>query len=254
MPLIKINNKNVNVLELNPEGKSTIVMIHGMFTNSSIFYFNIAPILAKKFRIIMYDLKSHGLSEKVDHGYDLKTLSKDFIDLLEEFKLEKVSIVGYSFGGLIALYIAIYYPEKIERIAIIDSPLTNRDEETDKVLEKYGNEFLELYMKNYSISTNIKPNHKQLEKNRRLYNFLLHETTLPKDLITDEHFTSKENMEKVKHETLLLYGNQSDCLPDGEFLNNSIPKSKFFIGNGDHNIPIQNHVWINEKLSTFFNI
>lgn len=254
MPLIQINNKKVHILELNPEGVDTIIMIHGMFTNSSIFYFNIAPILAKKYRVIMYDLRSHGLSEKIDHGYDLETLSQDFIELLKQFNLNQVDVVGYSFGGLISLYSAIHYSERIKKIAIIESPLTDRDEETEKIIEKYGNEFLEHYMKNYSESTNIKPNNKQLEKNKRLFNYLLHETTMPKDLIKDEFFSSQENMSKVKQKTLLLYGDESDCLPDGKLLNTYIPNSELFIGKGDHNIPIQNHEWINEKLSTFFNL
>ena len=87
MPIIQINNRKTHILELNPEASETIVMVHGMFTNLSIFYFNIAPELAKKYHVVMYDLRSHGLSGKIDNGYDLETLSNDLMDLLRHLNL-----------------------------------------------------------------------------------------------------------------------------------------------------------------------
>ncbi|MCO6564116.1 MAG: alpha/beta fold hydrolase [Apibacter sp.] len=252
MPIIQINNRKTHILELNQGASETIVMIHGMFTNLSIFYFNIAPELAKKYHVVMYDLRSHGLSGRIDKGYDLETLSNDLLELLNHLNLSKVDLVGYSFGGLISLYTAIHHQDKIKKIAIIDSPITDKNGDTELILEKYGNEFIEHYMKNYSISTNITPNNKQLEKSKKLFDFLLHETSMPQDLIKDKEFSSEKNMSLIKNKTLLLYGNESDCLPDGKFLNSYIPNSTLFTGTGDHNIPIQNPEWINEKLSEFF--
>ncbi|WP_128330391.1 alpha/beta fold hydrolase [Apibacter sp. HY039] len=254
MPIVEINNKKVHILELNKEASETIVMIHGMFTNSSLFYFNIAPELAKKYHVLLYDLRSHGLSEKIDQGFDLKSLSSDLIHLLNFYNLSQVDLVGYSFGGLITLYSAIHYPERIKKIAIIESPITDKDGDTEKVIEKYGNEFLEHYMQNYSVSTKIVPNKRQLEKNKKLFDYLMHETSMPDDLIKDRYFSSKENMNSVNQESLLLYGMQSDCLPDGKILKNYIPNVTFFEGEGDHNIPIQNPEWIKKKLADFFNV
>ncbi|MDR2122919.1 MAG: alpha/beta hydrolase [Flavobacteriaceae bacterium] len=252
MPLIPINNKKVFVLELNPEASEAIVLIHGMFTNMSIFYFNIAPKLAEKYHVVLYDLRSHGMSEKVDHGYSLKALSQDLLDLMDVLNLSKVDLVGYSFGGLISLYTAIHFPEKIKKIAIIDTPTTNKDGDIENILEKYADVYLGNYVGDYTASTNIIPNNKQLQKSKKLFDYLLYTSSLPQDSVLDKNFSSKENMNLVKHETLLLYGNKSDCLPDGEFLNAHIPNSILQVGEGDHNIPIQNFEWIIEKLHTFF--
>ncbi len=252
MPIIQLNNKKVHILELNPEASETIVMIHGMFTNSSIFYFNIAPELAKKYHVVLYDLRSHGLSEQIDHGYNLKNLSQDLLDLLDFMKLSQVDLVGYSFGGLIAMYTAIHFPEKVKKLAIIESPITDRDGQADNIVEKFGNEFLDHYMQNYSISTNLVPSKRQLEKNKKLYNYLLHETSMPQDLSKDKRFSTEENMNRIQQKTLLLYGDDSDCLPDGKFLETCISDCVIFTGKGDHNIPVQNPEWINKKLKEFF--
>jgi pimeloyl-ACP methyl ester carboxylesterase len=50
----------------------------------------------------MYDLKSHGMSERFLDGYDLENMSSDLMGLIDHLQLEKVHLAGYSFGGLIA--------------------------------------------------------------------------------------------------------------------------------------------------------
>ena len=54
MPIITINNKKVHVQELNKGAEDTVVLIHGMFSNLSIYYFNIAPILAQHFHVAAF--------------------------------------------------------------------------------------------------------------------------------------------------------------------------------------------------------
>jgi esterase len=98
-----------------------------MFSNLSVYYFNIAPLLATKYHVVLYDLKSHGMSEKVLEGYDLESMTNDLIALMEALNLQQVHLGGYSFGGLIALKMAIRFPERIKKLAIIEAPDPNDD-------------------------------------------------------------------------------------------------------------------------------
>ena len=75
-------NVRLHVQELNPEGKETIIMVHGMFSNLAVYYFNIAPMLAKHFRVVLFDMKGHGMSEKIPTGYDLTSMTTDLRDLI----------------------------------------------------------------------------------------------------------------------------------------------------------------------------
>lgn len=115
MPIITVNNRKVHIQELNKGAEQTLVLIHGMFSNLSIYYFNIAPILAQHFHVVMYDLKSHGMSERVLEGYDLENMSSDLIALMDHLQLQKVHLLGYSFGGLIALKTALRVPQRVEK-------------------------------------------------------------------------------------------------------------------------------------------
>src|ERR1700753_2900134 len=103
MPVIKIREREVHYQELNKGAARSVVLVHGMLGNLAVYYFRIAPLLAEYFHVVLYDLKSHGLSEKVRDGYDLDSMSDDLFGLMEVLQLRKVLLAGYSFGALIAL-------------------------------------------------------------------------------------------------------------------------------------------------------
>ncbi|HTF28129.1 MAG TPA: alpha/beta fold hydrolase, partial [Flavitalea sp.] len=155
MPIIKINNRDVHIQELNKEATETVLLIHGMFSNLSVYYFNIAPILAEHFHVVMYDLKSHGMSERTLHGYDLNSMTDDLYALMETLDLNTVHLAGYSFGGLIALKMALRFPEKLKKLAIIEAPDPS-DEKARGIIDDYSREFLEHYVENFTDTTKVK--------------------------------------------------------------------------------------------------
>ncbi len=250
MPIVPINNKGIHILEMNREASQTIVMIHGMFTNVSVFYFNIAPELAKHYHVVMYDLRSHGMSERVDSGYNLEAMAEDLDALIDVLDLGRVHLVGYSYGGLIALKAAMMFPEKINKIAVIESPKPDEGE-TPEILHKFGNEFIDQYLNNYETTTHLKPGKRQIEKNKKLFEYLFNQTTIKEDFELDNDLFDLIANDPIQNETLLLYGKSSDCINAGDFLNEYIPKSVLFKGEGDHNLPVQVPDWIADRLIEF---
>jgi pimeloyl-ACP methyl ester carboxylesterase len=98
-------------------------MVHGLFTSLAVYALTIAPPLAVSHRVVLYDLRGHGLSERRDEGYTPEMLARDLIDLMDERGIPRAGIVGYSYGGAVALYAALHYPERISRLALIDAML-----------------------------------------------------------------------------------------------------------------------------------
>jgi proline iminopeptidase len=100
--------------------------------------------LAKNRRVIYYDQRGQGRSELIkdrrklgyeDHVADLETLRR-------HFKLEKLTLIGNSWGGLLASLYAVAHPERVERL-ILDSPasptrdlLAQMEEEIRRRMEK----------------------------------------------------------------------------------------------------------------------
>ncbi|WP_257667606.1 alpha/beta fold hydrolase [Parapedobacter tibetensis] len=250
MPVIKVNGLAIHMQELNPQGTLTVVLIHGMFSNLSVYYFNIAALLAQHFHVLMYDLRSHGLSEEVNSGYGLADMSDDFKGLLDYLHLPEVYVVGYSFGGLIALKSALRFPDRVKRLAIIDTP-DPADQQTRDVINVYSREFLENYIANYTDTTRFSMGKRQLEKNHRKYEFLFHQTTMKADMLRDQHFMEAENLGAIRH-ALLIYGKQSNCLHAAKKLQERLGDSTLQLLDGDHNIPIQQPDAVGSALVKYF--
>lgn len=252
MPVIEVNNRGVHIQELNKGAAETVLLVHGMFSNLSIYYFNIAPILAKHFHVVMYDLKSHGLSERTENGYDLNSMTDDLVGLLDSLGINKVHLAGYSFGGLIALKMAARFPEKVKKLAVIEAPDPN-DDKTRDIIDDYSREFLEHYVTNFTDTTKVKMGKRQMERNHRMYEYLFHETSIKSDMILEKEFFSADEISDIEQDTLLLYGSQSNCLGAGKKLKTKMRGAALLEVNGDHNIPIQEPVGIGNIMETFFN-
>ncbi|MGU3376577.1 alpha/beta fold hydrolase [Chryseobacterium sp. M5A1_1a] len=250
MPIITVNNRQVHIQELNKGAEQTVVLIHGMFSNLSIYYFNIAPILAQHFHVVMYDLKSHGMSERFTDGYDLENMSSDLIGLMDHLQLEKVHLVGYSFGGLIALKTALQYPDRVNQLVVMEAP-DPQDEKARNIIDEYSKEFLEHYVTNFTDTTKVQMGKRQMEKNHRMYEFLFNQTSIKADMIKEKHFLEEAHFNELTASTLLLYGADSNCRPTGEWLQSQISESELELISGDHNIPIQEPQLIAETIAQF---
>lgn len=250
MPIISVNDKKVHIQELNKGAEQTVVLIHGMFSNLSIYYFNIAPILAKHFHVVMFDLKSHGMSERFTDGYDLENMSSDVLALMDVLNIEKAHLVGYSFGGLISLKTALKAPNRINQLVVIEAP-DPQDEKARNIIDEYSKEFLEHYVANFTDTTKVQMGKRQMEKNHRMYEFLFNQTSIKADMIKEKHFLSEVDFSELKPSTLLMYGEDSNCRPTGEWLNTQIENSELRLIQGDHNIPIQEPVLIAETIAHF---
>lgn len=251
MPVINVETRAVHVQELNKGAAETVLLVHGMFSNLSIYYFNIAPILAKHFHVVMYDLKSHGMSEKIADGYDLNSMTDDLSALLDQLELSSVHLAGYSFGGLISLKMAARFPDKVKKLAVIEAPDPN-DDKTRDIIDEYSREFLEYYVQNFADTTKSKMGKRQMEKNHRMYEYLFHETSIKSDMIRERDFFSATEIDGISQETLLLYGANSNCLEAGKALKKKIKRVELMEVDGDHNVPIQQPVSIGNLMETFF--
>jgi 2-hydroxymuconate-semialdehyde hydrolase len=80
------------------------------------------PELAKNYRVIAPDMVGFGFSERpAGITYDIATWVKQTIGLLDALGLEKAHIVGNSFGGAIALALAIQHPDRVARLVLMGS-------------------------------------------------------------------------------------------------------------------------------------
>ncbi len=97
-----------------------LVLIHGI-TSSSATWERVMPSLARHFTVIAPDLVGHGESDKPRGDYSLGAHASNVRDLLVVLGHERASVVGHSLGGGIAMQFAYQFPERCERLALVDS-------------------------------------------------------------------------------------------------------------------------------------
>lgn len=98
----------------------TLLLIHGI-TSSSHTWDPVIPSLSEHAHVLAPDLLGHGGSDKPAADYSLGALASIVRDLLEHLGLERVTVVGHSLGGGVAMQFAYQYYEFCERIVLVDS-------------------------------------------------------------------------------------------------------------------------------------
>lgn len=96
-------NVNVYVEDLNPEGRETIVFLHGWPGSHELFEYQFNQLAMNGYRCIGLDQRGFGKSDRPLDGYDYDRLSDDVRHVMEALDLEDVTLVGHSTGGAIAI-------------------------------------------------------------------------------------------------------------------------------------------------------
>lgn len=97
-----------------------LLLIHGMAASSGSWR-AVTDRLAGDFRVIAPDLLGHGRSDKPRTDYSLGALAVWLRDLLDELAIERVTVVGQSLGGGIAMQFAHQHRNRCERVVLIGS-------------------------------------------------------------------------------------------------------------------------------------
>ena len=118
MAPISRNNTYFNVVG---SAETVVVLIHGLGMNRHMWKGQIHQI-AKKYRVVTYDLFGHGDTPLLPEPPSLSLYSLQLHELLNELSIEKVAVVGFSLGGMIARRFAMDFSDKLWALAIVSSP------------------------------------------------------------------------------------------------------------------------------------
>ncbi len=117
---ILTNRITLHCLDYKGDGPP-VVLMHGLTANAHAFDGVLEAGLLEGARVICPDLRGRGLSSMPAFGYSMQDHAMDIIGLLDAMGLPKVILGGHSFGGLLSVYIASLYPERVEKIILLDA-------------------------------------------------------------------------------------------------------------------------------------
>jgi pimeloyl-ACP methyl ester carboxylesterase len=97
-----------------------VVLVHGI-AGCSATWDAVIPRLAQRYTVVAPDLLGHGESAKPRGDYSLGAYASGIRDLLAVLGHERVTVVGHSLGGGIAMQFAYQFPERCERLVLVGS-------------------------------------------------------------------------------------------------------------------------------------
>ncbi len=124
--------KNIKI-GFSSEGKgSAVVLLHGFLENSTMWN-DVKAELSKKNRVITIDLLGHGNSDCLGYIHTMEENAEVIKSVLKHLKIRRVSLVGHSMGGYVALAFAEKYPENVRKICLMNSTSQEDDDERKKL-------------------------------------------------------------------------------------------------------------------------
>jgi len=118
---IKVNNINLHTIII---GKGRpLILLHG-FPDFWYGWKSVIPELKDDYKLIIPDMRGYNLSDKPEGTkyYKIQYLIDDIKGLIEELELEKPSLAGHDWGGVVAWAFAEKYPELIQKLIILNAP------------------------------------------------------------------------------------------------------------------------------------
>lgn len=118
MPRLKVNGISLNY-EMDGEGPP-VVFINGLTMDVNGWFLQVEAF-SEKYRVLRYDCRGQGQSDKPDMEYSQEMHADDLKNLMDKLGIQKAHVVGISNGGMIAQHFTLMYPEKVGALVLADT-------------------------------------------------------------------------------------------------------------------------------------
>lgn len=230
-----------------------VFLIHGFGAKKESWIAQFGP-LSEHFKVIRFDNRGSGKSDRPNQPYTMELFADDINGLMEYLKINKAHIAGVSVGGMIAQHFAVKYPNRLNKLILINT--TPKWPENKSGLEVYKQSKITGYEKRLKdptkaffdstpMSYTLKFR-KEMKENpkKKFYGLfsaedLIREDTInpatPQDIENQAHALGTHNiidrLHEIKSETLIMCASNDRQMPMSVNLqiHERIPNSKFIV-------------------------
>src|SRR4051812_5398607 len=104
--------------EIHGSGGVSLLLLHGAFSNIETDFGQLLPLLAAKREVIGVEQQAHGRTADIDRPLSYEQMADDTAALLQSLEIEEVDVFAYSFGGAVALQLAVRHPELVRKLIL----------------------------------------------------------------------------------------------------------------------------------------
>ena len=200
-----------------PNGEP-IILLHG-YTDSSVSYSTVLPLLDRKYRVYVLDQRGHGESDRPDTGYALQHFAADVVAFMDVMKIKQATIVGHSMGSFVAQHVAAAAPERVKRMVLSGSATTIRNNvvsDLQREVNALSDPIPEKFVRDFQVGMAFQPLTDEfvsavvkvsLNMPARVWRAVMAEMLSPK---------AQVELAKIKTPTLILWGDKETVFPRSE--------------------------------------
>lgn len=205
-----------------------LVLLHGNNSSSNYFKKQI-EYFSKKYRVIAIDTRGHGKSPRGEKPFTMNQFVEDLNNLLEDLKIDKMILLGFSDGANIAMKYALKYQEKLKSLILVGGNIQKNGLKLNFILP------VEI---GYIVSKFFP---KRVKKSREMLGLMIHDPNI-----------KPNELNKIKVPTLVMAGTK-DIVKEShtKLITNNIPDSKLVIIEGNHFILSRKSEIVNRKIEEF---
>ena len=252
---------NQNYYFFNKKNSIPIVFIHGVGLDHQMWDYQINYF--NEYSTLTYDLLGHGKTPCDKDKLSLRDFSNQLLEILDHLGVEKINLVGFSLGSLIALNFASKFQDKLNSLVVMGTTYKRTSEQRSLVIERfeqaklnkpiskqalkrwftdqYLNDHPETYNQFIKILTKNKKDHLNFLKAYKLFAY---------------HEDNKDIIKNIKTRTLVMTGSNDSgsTIEMSKSLSNDLINSSFIeINNGKHLCSIECADDVNMNLKNFIN-
>ena len=121
MPLLEVNKVKIYYEMKNESGKEVVAFFNGVAASVASWGFQVPVFEKAGYKIILHDFKGQLLSDKPAGPYTFHEHAAEAKALFDHLGVKKAHIIGTSYGGEVAMQLAIDYPDCVKTLSVIDS-------------------------------------------------------------------------------------------------------------------------------------
>ncbi len=244
---VEVDGATIHYQEFGDAANPTLVLIHG-FSASTYVWKTVAPMLADlHFHVVAVDLLGYGYSDKPSaFDYTIGSQARMIERLMDRLGIGRATVIGSSYGGAIAATVALDYPERVEKLVLVDSVIN--DDQRENLLLKLAaipliGEFITPFLIDsktflkYRMQSTIAPaNHhlitrERIEAVRRPLSAADGHRSLLRTTRNWDACRIEQDANLINQPTLIIWGEEDTVIPirNGEKLSDEILNSRFIV-------------------------
>jgi pimeloyl-ACP methyl ester carboxylesterase len=212
MPTLKVNDISMNY-EIHGQGEP-LVLIGGLGTDISV-YRKMIHQLSEKCKVLAFDNRGAGLTDKPDTPYTIEMMADDTAALMASAGIERATVLGTSLGGRIAMALALRHPQRVSKLILTSTFASQPEKKLPKSYHaiKLATGWLSIF-----------------RKRTQPYYAFVHQ------LEASRKFICSDRLGEIRARTLILHGKKDKIAPFqlAEELHSGISGSKLIPFQGGH--------------------